>query len=114
LGWGEFSHKDFETTLLGCVLVKPGGAGIVNYPNIYEDGVTCVCCRLDYTDLEDKIMGLLQNPQRMLQMQQNTRERFESFTQPGNQVADLARVFAELTAQKCPNQSNKKNATCSY
>lgn len=78
-GWGEFSHKDFQVTLLGCILIKPNSNNILSYPNIYEDGVTCISCKLDYSDLEEKVNYLLSNPKIMDEINNNVRKRIELF-----------------------------------
>ena len=34
-GWGEWSHKDFEIVMAGCVLVKPRVDAFRMYPPLY-------------------------------------------------------------------------------
>lgn len=78
-GHGEFSHKDFEVTLLGCILIKPLSNNMVSYPNIYEDGVTCISCKLDYSDLQEKVNYLLNNPKIMNKINDNIKKRIEIY-----------------------------------
>jgi hypothetical protein len=95
-GWGEFSHKDFEVTLLGCVLIKPMCENFKTYPNIYQDGVTCITCKLDYSDLEEKVQYLLSNPEVIERIQANVDALFENFHKPKTQQKDLAAVLDSL------------------
>ena len=95
-GWGEFSHKDFEVTLLGCVLIKPMCANFKSYPNIYQDGITCVSCKLDYSDLEEKVRYLLDNPDVIAKIQTNVDELFKTFNVAATQQRELAAVLDTL------------------
>jgi hypothetical protein len=88
-GWGEFSHKDFEITLLGCILIKPSSNSIISYPNIYEDGVTCISCKLDYSDLEEKVNYLLNNPTIMLKISNNVNNLIKKFSDKALCAEDL-------------------------
>ena len=47
-GWGEWSHKDFEIIMSGCVLVKPRADSFLIYPPMFEvreGGGLRVCAR---------------------------------------------------------------------
>jgi hypothetical protein len=78
-GNGEFSHKDFECTLYGCILIKPLSNNLISYPNIYEDGVTCISCKLDYSDLSEKVYYLLDHPEIMENINTNVKILINKF-----------------------------------
>lgn len=59
-GYGEFSHKDYEALMCGCILFKPGDH-FYSYPNIYQDNTTCIIIKPDYSDLEEKILMVTNN-----------------------------------------------------
>ncbi len=97
-GWGEFSHKDFEVTLLGCILIKPMSNNIQCYPNIYKDGVTCISCKLDYSDLQEKVDYLLKKPKVMDNINNNVRKLIDEFKNNkkcANDFYDLLKPFVK-------------------
>tara|TARA_B100001287_G_scaffold276853_2_gene290132 strand:- start:24167 stop:25714 length:1548 start_codon:yes stop_codon:yes gene_type:complete len=64
-GIGEYSGKDYESILLGCILFKPSFYSDKNhycsYPNIYNNNETCIFYKYDNSDLNDKINNTLIN-----------------------------------------------------
>jgi len=89
-GWGEFSHKDFEIALTGGILIKPDCHNFVSYPNIYEDGVTCVNCRLDYSDLQNVVEDLLAHPEKMERIAANVERLVQDFYNTDKQEKDFS------------------------
>lgn len=60
-GWGEWSHKDFEILMSGCVVIKPRADIFTIHPPIFEDNVTAISTKEDLTDLEERILPFLQD-----------------------------------------------------
>ena len=64
-GLGEYSGKDYESILLGCILFKPSFYNDRNhycsYPNIYNNNETCIIYKYDNSDLYDKLKNTLDN-----------------------------------------------------
>ena len=62
-GIGEYSGKDYESILLGCILFKPSFYNNENhyysYPNIYKQNETCINYKYDNSDLLEKINNVL-------------------------------------------------------
>jgi Glycosyl transferases group 1 len=58
-GNGEWSYKDFEAIMSGCVVVKPQPGSYVGYPNIYQPGRLVVATKPDFSDLEDAVLDVL-------------------------------------------------------
>ncbi len=52
-GYGELCWRDFETVLMGCLLVKPDMSHIRTEPNIFIPGVTYVPVKWDFSDLAE-------------------------------------------------------------
>jgi hypothetical protein len=52
-GYGELCWRDFETILMGSLLVKPDMSHLRTEPNIFVPGETYVPVRWDYSDLAD-------------------------------------------------------------
>jgi hypothetical protein len=52
-GYGELCWRDFETVLMGSLLVKPDMSHVRTEPNIFIPGETYVPVRWDYSDLAE-------------------------------------------------------------
>jgi hypothetical protein len=52
-GYGELCWRDFETVLMGSLLVKPDMSHIRTEPDIFVPGVTYVPVRWDFSDLAE-------------------------------------------------------------
>lgn len=51
-GYGEMAPRDIESAMFGSILVKPDMKHVDTYPNIYEEKVTYVPCKHDYSNLD--------------------------------------------------------------
>jgi hypothetical protein len=60
-GMGEVCFRDFEAMLFGTILLKPDQSNILTSPNIYVEGNTYIGCKLDWSDLEEKIDYVMDN-----------------------------------------------------
>ena len=60
-GFGEMSPRDLESASFGSILIKPDMSHIDSHPFIYEDGVTYIACKHDFSDLEEKIEYCIEN-----------------------------------------------------
>lgn len=73
-GMGEICFRDFEIIMYGSVMIKPD-MGIINtYPNIYIPYETYIPCKLDYSDLIEKINWVKDNPVQCDYIIKNARE----------------------------------------
>jgi len=52
-GYGELCWRDFETVLMGSLLVKPDMSHVRSEPNIFIPGETYVPCKWDFSDLTE-------------------------------------------------------------
>lgn len=77
-GYGEWSHKDFEAILLGCVIIKPS-CHFESYPNIYQPDKTCLKCKCDYSDLQAVVSKALNQPEKLQIISQNARELLKKY-----------------------------------
>ena len=73
-GLGEFSGKDYEAILAGAIVVKPLASKIESFPNIYEPPYV-VEAKVDFSDLEEKVMPLLLDPEKLRTQGQRIVER---------------------------------------
>ena len=58
-GCGEACHRDYESMLCGCVMVKPRTDHVDCWPDIYRANETYIPCRLDFADLHDIVKRIL-------------------------------------------------------
>lgn len=63
-GWGEICWRDFEVFLSGAVLLKPAMDHLETWPDYFEEGVTYVAHRWDFSDFQSIILQLLDDPAR--------------------------------------------------
>ena len=60
-GMGELCFRDFESVLTGTIMLRPDQSNLITSPNIYVEGETYVGCKLDWSDVEEKIDYILTN-----------------------------------------------------
>lgn len=63
-GWGEICYRDFECFIHGCTLVKPDMSHLVTWPDYYVPEITYVPHKWDFSDFEERICQLLNQPER--------------------------------------------------
>lgn len=73
-GMGELCFRDFEIIQVGSVLIKPDMSNVITRPNIYIPYETYVPCKLDYSDLIEKIEWIMSNPIKCNEIIKNARE----------------------------------------
>lgn len=62
-GMGEICFRDFEIIQFGSVMIKPDMGLVRTEPNIYIPYETYIPCKLDYSDLPEKIQWVKDNPE---------------------------------------------------
>jgi len=60
-GQGELCFRDYEAMLAGTMLIRPDQSNVATAPNIFKEGETYIGCKLDWSDLEEKIEYVLDN-----------------------------------------------------
>lgn len=60
-GWGEVCYRDFEAIIAGAILLKPDMSHLETYPDIYKKWETYVPLKWDMSDLEEKLMMVVDN-----------------------------------------------------
>lgn len=60
-GMGELCFRDFESVLMGTIMLKPDQSNVITTPNIYVEGDTYVGCKLDWSDIDEKIDFIMNN-----------------------------------------------------
>lgn len=60
-GLGEACYRDFEALYLGSILLKPDTSFVECWPDIYINNKTYIPCKIDFSDLQQKIDYIVQN-----------------------------------------------------
>lgn len=85
-GMGEICFRDFEIIQNGSVLIKPDMSNVITYPNIYIPYETYIPCKLDYSDLMEKIEWVIDNPLECSRIIKNSQELIKKMYSPENLV----------------------------
>lgn len=86
-GYGECSLKDYESTLNGCLLIKPCD-WLKSYPDIYQNSIKV---KTDWSDLENVILETLDNIENKQKLVDNN-----------------YKLFKKYDFNKCSNELNKE------
>ena len=73
-GWGERCFRDFESIILGKVLIKPNCEHIITWPNIYQDNMY-VSIDWDLSNLDFALDGLCK--EKRLEIINNSRSYYK-------------------------------------
>ena len=58
-GYGEYCYRDIEGMLAGAIVIKPDTSFVETIPDIYQNDITYVPCKADFSDLKEKIQKVL-------------------------------------------------------
>ena len=96
-GYGEMAPRDLEAAMFGCILIKPDMSYIDTIPNAFDDGITYIACKHDYSDLQEKIDLILNNYEYYKNtIIDNARKRFIKIMNPDNLVIHIYDIFKNL------------------
>ena len=113
-GWGEYSWKDFEAALSGCILVKPQSSFLKSYgPALYQNAI--VECQPDYSDLPEVIDRILCSLNQFQQRAQAMRkELVDARTNDQSYAADIALAFSTLSVTRQKRKGSLHPRRLSY
>lgn len=95
-GYGEMAPRDIEAAIFGSILIKPDMDYVDTVPNIFQDNITYIACKHDFSDLEEKIELILGNYQDYLYIIDNARKEISEKMHPNNVALHLYDIFKEL------------------
>lgn len=61
-GIGEICYRDFECFIFGSILFKPDMDHLSTWPNLYIDGKSYISHKWDFSDFDEKLLAILENP----------------------------------------------------
>jgi hypothetical protein len=80
-GMGEVCFRDFEIIQYGSLMIKPDMSKVKTYPNIYIPYETYIPCKLDWSDLLEKVDWVKNNPKQCKEITNNAKKIMKnSFT----------------------------------
>lgn len=85
----EVALQDYEAWLAGCILVKPRAPDIQAYPNAFQSGHTVFDVQVDFSNVGDVIVGILQNLDRAQKMVDRTTAMLKKHATPAQFAVDL-------------------------
>jgi hypothetical protein len=100
-GMGEICFRDFEIIQFGSIMIKPDMSNVITYPNIYIPYETYIPCKLDWSDLSEKIHYVLDNYDECKEIAANARQIMQkSFTIENLLLYwyDMIKTFKGVTA----------------
>ena len=98
MGMGEICFRDFECMTLGTMIVRPDMSWVNTTPNIYVDGETYISCKLDWSDLEEKIEYTIDNFNELNEkLIINIRKLYEGKYKLENLCMHWYSIFSELS-----------------
>ena len=78
-GNGEICYRDFEAIINGATLIKPNMSHIKTWPDIYKPGKTYVSVKWDFSNLNEQIEDLLNNPVKRKRIAKNAQEAYKPY-----------------------------------
>ncbi len=103
-GWGEVCFRDFEAIEAGAVILKPEMSGVETYPHVYEENVTYIPYSWDHEDFTEKLIAVLEQPQRYVDVAREAQERLRRVLQDGQEFSER---FSGLVNQAYANHRSK-------
>jgi hypothetical protein len=101
-GGGEVCYRDFESFIAGAALLKPDMSHLETWPDYYEPGVTYMPFAWDFSDFEEKVLDLLESPEKRQCIAQAGQERYlHSLSPVGGE--EFAEHFAALIQKAIAN-----------
>lgn len=96
IGYGSIFPRDLEAAMYGSVLIKPDMSFNDTIPNVFIDQETYIACKHDFSDLEEKIIDILGNPEKFLYIIDNARKKFIEDLRPEKLALHVYDIFSNL------------------
>lgn len=92
-GYGEICWRDIEAIMAGAVLVKPDMGHLEMDPVIHVPDETYVSVKWDFSDLEEKVIAVLQDDEKRKSIAQNAFMLIKEYTQSKQFVKKFSYLF---------------------
>ncbi|KAK9814824.1 hypothetical protein WJX72_012074 [[Myrmecia] bisecta] len=94
-GYGEYALRDYEGWLSGAVVIKPRSDHLLAYPDLYKPLNTVYSVNVNFTDLRQTVMHILDNLDEAQKVVQRAQDMLRKYADPGQ----FARDFDKLLRQ---------------
>ena len=91
-GLGESTYRDFDTIINGALLIKPDMSHMKTWPDLYKDNETYIGCKWDFSNIKEKIEGLLLNPKKISAIAQKAQDNYSYYLFGGGRTEFCDRV----------------------
>jgi len=92
-GYGEVCWRDYEAIQNGAVLLKQDMSHVETLPDVFVADETYVPVRWDLSDFEDKVRGLLADPERCARIARNALDVLTRYAREKTFVDQVAPLF---------------------
>lgn len=92
-GYGEVCWRDYEAIQNGAVLLKQDMSHVETLPDVFVADETYVPVRWDLSDFEQKVRGLLDDPERCARIAQNALDVLTRYAREKTFVDQVAPLF---------------------
>ncbi|KAL3133787.1 hypothetical protein ABBQ32_008267 [Trebouxia sp. C0010 RCD-2024] len=89
----EVSLQDYEAWLAGCILVKPRAKDILAYPNAFQSGYTVYDVNVDFSNVADVVIGILQDLEKAQSMVDRTTAMLRKHARLAQFAVDLDEIL---------------------
>jgi hypothetical protein len=104
-GLGEVCFRDFECFLAGAALFKPDMSHLETWPDYYQPESTYIPYAWDFSDFEDKLLDLLETPEKRQRIARASQERYLHSLSPAGGEAFVEHLIGLL--QKATNNAHR-------
>jgi hypothetical protein len=88
-GYGEWCYRDYETIHCGAILIKPDSSFVESIPDIYQNNITYIACKPDFSDLQDLVRHILDHYDEYTAMREYAKKVVKDAWQPETLARDF-------------------------
>ncbi len=92
-GYGEACYRDFEAIYYGSILIKPDSSHVIGKQDIYQNNKYYISCKIDFSDLQEKVDYIRNNWEQLKEMRISAREYLFSFYDIKKQALDFKDIL---------------------
>ena len=96
-GQGEVCYRDFEIPEFGVVMVKPTMERVNTHPNPYIENETYIPVNLDWSNLNEIVLKMLDNPNKLSYIIDNNRKVYDELYSAHNFCMYWYNFFCDMS-----------------
>lgn len=99
-GFGEYAYRDYESTLAGCVLIKPPSDHVLTFGDMYQSGKYYIASKADFSDLPELVEEVMSDRARAIRFARSAREDMLRANSPSNVYTYYYELFSEALGKE--------------